>query len=380
MRVEGNVGAPLGPDRLVAAAGLAPGDPTTLRADAKRALKDRPVDGQAYRLLAQVADAEGNPAQAERLYRVAIKRDPREWVAQMMLTDTALSAGAAGEAVEHLDAALRVAPFIGSDVLTAFLPHLSDAAIRDAMAAVLASNPPWAGSLMTALRDPTVQADHVEALMATLSRLRPLNETERSVRIEALVRLGRPREARAVWFQSLGQSERRASSDLYNGGFEAAEQAEGRFSWRWSSQPGMDIAVDRTNPHSGSQALRIDFSGRPVELKGPEQWVALEAGIYTLSAWTYDTTDTTRPFLWKLSCASGTQLATIELSTVKPPKWSQDQARFEVPPNCPMQRLVLSHASRSMEERRLGGSLLIDDIVVRKVPLASAGSSAIRTQ
>ena len=111
-RVDADLGAPFGPDRIVHALDASPALASTDAAQARLALRDRPVDGAAYRVLAQAEDAVGHADRAGALYATAVGRWPRDRIARAELADRAF----AGEDIEagltHLDALLRV--FSGS--------------------------------------------------------------------------------------------------------------------------------------------------------------------------------------------------------------------------------------------------------------------------
>ena len=53
---------------------LAQGNPDAAQATARRLLAHEPLQGIAYRVLAEVADKQGKRAEAFRLYRIAVRR------------------------------------------------------------------------------------------------------------------------------------------------------------------------------------------------------------------------------------------------------------------------------------------------------------------
>lgn len=66
---------------------LAAGDLQAAQDSARQVLANSPLRGQAFRILAQVADRRGDAAQALRLYQIAARRAPRDlpsraWLAQ----------------------------------------------------------------------------------------------------------------------------------------------------------------------------------------------------------------------------------------------------------------------------------------------------------
>ncbi|WP_206860829.1 GumC family protein [Lysobacter changpingensis] len=206
LRVDTQYGPALGPDRILADAGNL--RPTMMEARAHAALRDRPVDGTAFRMLGIAAARRGASERAQELYRIAVRRDPRDWQAHAFLMDEAFRRGAAGEGIEHLDAILRVEPGLGEALLQALAPDLDDVSLRTALVDSLVADPPWTGRMMSILMAPSTDPAIAAEVIEDLSTRRPLAPLERSALIDTLARAGRPGAARTTWLQSLGPRER----------------------------------------------------------------------------------------------------------------------------------------------------------------------------
>ena len=204
-RVDAEFGAPYGPDRLVRAIDATPALAATDAAQARLALRDRPIDGAAYRVLAQAEDAAGHADRATALYATAVARWPRDRIARATLADRAFAADDVDGGLHHIDALLRVAPAVRATVLGKLMPYLGDPRIRDGLVARLAADPPWRGAVAPALLEATVPAAEAEALLAALAaRLAP-TPAELQARLLLLDRLGQSAKARSIWLGTLSR-------------------------------------------------------------------------------------------------------------------------------------------------------------------------------
>ncbi|HEY5805585.1 MAG TPA: hypothetical protein VIT90_18050 [Lysobacter sp.] len=363
-RVDANVGAAFGPDRLIAdAQGV--DDAPTLKRIARAVLHDRPIDGGAFRLLGLAARIEGAPERGNELFRIAVRRSPRDEVAQAMLVDDLFSQGRVEEAVHHVDALLRVAPRLRAPILTSLVANAGDPRLLDALALALAGDPPWRGTLRQALRESDPARS--EALLARLADVATPTQSELAARVEALTVLGQSARARAIWLQSLSSRERALDGLPFDGGFEGDGQLGG-FGWWWNDDAGVTLSFDATESAQGRQSMLADFVGRAVQFAGPRQRLALPPGRYEISSAVEDRTSSSRPFAWFIQCTPGATLVRLELPGPSQTGWQNARAQFDVPRNCLSQQLTLRHTGRSMVERQIRGSLRVDEVRLRNLP------------
>lgn len=375
VRVDATVGGPFGPDRRVDAAVRSPDDADALTRAAGDALRDRPIDGGAFRLLGLAAAAGQDPTRAVDLYRMAVQRGPRDVVARSMLVDTAFAQGRVGEGVAHLDALLRVAPYMRAPLLASLMPAVGNEDLVTNLVKVIAANPPWRGAVAPVLRDS--DPAQAETLLARLATRAPLQPNELAVRVEALGKLGRPAQARQIWLASLADEERALDGTPFDGGFEGTDQTGG-YGWKWDADPGVVIGLDAIEPAQGQQSLQAEFDGRAVRFVGPRQRLALAPGRYEITSSVEDRTGSPRRFAWFVQCMPGPNLVQLDLPAPSGAGWKRTQATFDVPPDCPGQQLSLRHTGRSMSERQIRGRLRVDDVRLRKVPSSAALPTASR--
>ena len=90
-------------------------------------------------------------------------------------------------------------------------------------------------------------------------------EATRSELIDQLLAKGAFKEAFAVWKSAIGPKDNNepAGPSIYDGGFEGSlSLGAGGFGWRVPRDlQATSVAPDSSQPHSGSQSLRIEFSG-----------------------------------------------------------------------------------------------------------------------
>lgn len=367
-RVDGELGAPKGPGRLVQASDPA-ADAQAAIANATQALRYRPIDGRAYRVLAQARQAQGDAEQATALFRIAAERWPRDRMAQAMMAEQAMLVGDWPTAFTHLDALLRVAPRSRQALLAALLPQLEAPPLRDALLERLALDPPWRSALPAALLADTTPPVAAEALLADLAKLLPPTAAEIRARSTLLQRMGRADAARTAWLDTLPAADRALAVEegnhVFDGGFELGTLAGGH-DWQATMPPGVTAGVGTQDPRSGTRALSLSFSGRAVQFAHLQQSLALPPGNYRLQAWSDDRVRAARPFAWQLACVDG-GARLVELPLPGGTGWQPAQADFQVPHGCNAQRLVLRHTGRNLAERRLRGTLRIDGVAIRQL-------------
>lgn len=361
VRVDTDWGAPAGPERLIRAIDS---EPKPQPADAMRAtamLHDSPIDGRAYRVLAQLAEARGDKAQADALYAIAVRRAPRDRPTRAALIDRAFAANDLPAGFAQLDAMLRVAPLAGPPTLHALMPSLADARVQDAFVARLVTNPPWRGQLLPVLKDPATDPAVALGLLARLSQKSPLTTAEIDTRISLLQRTGQDAEARTLWLSTLPAGAHGAGALLFDGGFEHPG-IDDAYGWRLAPSPGVDIGRDDSAPAQGQHALAIDFGGRAIGAIGLEQSLALGPGDYRLTFAAENDTDAQRPIAFRLLCRSGTQLLSLPLPGPGNKGWQRAGDDFTVPAGCSGQVLRLELLAQSTLDRQLSGTLRLDDI------------------
>lgn len=364
-QVDGGLGSPRGPDRLLARIDARPAATGADAGDARRILRDRPVDGRAFRALAMVATI---PGERDRLLEIAVRRAPRDRIARAALADRDFASGDIDGAMAQVDALLRVAPALQVPMLQRLLALSADArGVRAFLLQRLATDPPWRTALPRALSADGSDPARALALLDDLAAAAPLHEDEARLRVSLLRQAGRVAEARRAWLDGLPARARDPQSRwLYDGGFEREPDADTGYGWRIAQVPGTAVGFDSDMPMEGARALAVDFAGRAINGFRVGQWLALAPGTYRLQAALDDGTDSERPFRWQLACVpSGGAGPLLELESVPGRRgWQRLADDFVVPTGCPGQELWLEQAGRSLEERSFQGRLRLDAVAI----------------
>lgn len=367
-RADAGLGPAFGPDRLIAQYESLPVGTASAKHAAVAVLRDRPMEGAAFRWLGAAADAEGDGQRAAGFYAAALRNDPRDIKARAWLLARCLDRGEMVQAVDHLDALMRTSPDAGQAQLQAVMARTGDRRLRTALVGVLAQDPPWRDLFPGALAADDEPA-RAEALLAALSS-RGLRPAEVSLRASLLQTTGRPAQARAAWSAGLSLAQKSFDGSIFDPGFELGPGPE-PFGWRYSSSPEVLVGLDPSRAAQGRSSLLLVLPGRAVQFSGVSQQLALPPGRYVLQVQADIALEGSgRPFAWLLACGEAegdSQLGHLALPR-RTAGWQVFSLAFEVPASCPMQSLKLVHEGRNLAERTLSGQIAFDAMSLRRVP------------
>ncbi|WP_156970000.1 tetratricopeptide repeat protein [Arenimonas malthae] len=336
---------------------------------ARRALRADPLDGRPYRVLGQLAAAEGNEARAAGLFTLAARRAPRDRPAHFWLLDHHLKASRPAQAMPHLDTLLRIQP----NLFTRFEPLLLALAgappAHAALADTLAKNPPWRARFLVLASS---KGEDAAAMAPLFEQLRQtpggLADNELGPWLDRLVREGRVGQAYLLWAGQLPKEKLAALGNVYNGGFEH-EPAPVGFDWRFARVPGARIERLSTEGAGGRVALRVAFEDRRVPFAHVRQMLALPAGRYRFQAQAKaDSLRTDRGLVWQLACVAGGKPLGETPPLLGHTPWRTLELAFEVPPGCEGQWLTLRLPARIPAEQRIGGRAWFDDLKISRLP------------
>jgi hypothetical protein len=369
-RVDAPLGSPLGPDRQMRALddGLIEGNQARV-AQAKEVLRVHPIDGRAFRALAQ---AETDTERVQALGAIAVRRAPRDRLARAAAIVRAFAIGDVESGMEHLDALLRVDARVREGMLQRLALLLAHDEIQTALLDRLSHNPDWRPSLAAVLKTPQTPAEPAALLLERLAARSRLHPRELDARIELLGRLGRNAEARAVWLRSLpAQAQGGGDALVFDGGFERPDIGGG-YGWRIGQQPALAVAYDDLAPLEGRYALALTFTGRAVNALGLDQPLALIPGRYRLELAVENRTETARPFMLEVVC-QGAPIPQLSLSLpAGGAAWARSSGTFDIPgTGCPGQVLRLRYPGRSLQERMVSGTLRLDAIHLNRLTNSS---------
>lgn len=320
-----------------------------------------PLDGTLYRAAARAAARAGDDDRAERLYRIAYRRAPRDLETVSSLLRQRLGEGRWEEAAALLEHWLRIAPGSAAQAIPLVLRNPAGTrAVQDAMARRLAADPPWRDAMAGALAasEPSWTVGLLERMQAYGATPTP---AETALWIGALDRLDRPDAARNLWVASLPADVRMLRGNVFDGGF-AGGRTPPPYGWILEEAPGVQITRERPRDDAGGQALQLAFHGRPADFSGVRQDLVLTAGEYRLRVRVRSMLTGNRALLWLLAChPEGSELAAIQVPR-RTTGWETLQARVQVPDGCSRQRLQLQAISKGPSQRALSGVVQLDDV------------------
>lgn len=338
---------------------LAAGDLQAAQDSARRVLENSPLRGQAFRILAQVADRRGDAAQALRLYQIAVRRAPRDLPSRAWLAQHELQQGRYAAALVQIDALLRMSPGRAAALHPVLVQLSAEPAFAEALAQMLATNPPWRAGMLAALRNP--QVGNPEAAGHILQALQAhggLSAREYADWLDSLMAQGRWGEAYARWASGVGKPGGRLPL-LYNGDFRQPPSNVG-FDWRWKRVPG--VLLDFV-PDAGirGQAAYLNFLDRRVPEAGLSQPLLLSPGRYRLSLRARATALRSEMGLqWQVACAGSGAILARSDPLQGNMGWTPLQMEFSVPPaGCVGQWLRLVNPVPPGAAQRISGELWV---------------------
>nr|MBA2238443.1 hypothetical protein [Lysobacter sp.] len=347
-------------------------DPVAKARRARLVLAQRPLDGRAYRQLAEIEEAAGRKGAAA-LFRVALRNTPRDRLAQAWMADEALARGAPAEAV----ARLMLMADMDATLWPALFPYLRQLSWRDgtrvALIDELATEPPWRSQFLSAWSQESPAS--FDAVMLALERQRAsLTPAERELWVQHLIGAQRWTAAYLAWTSGLEATRLPTRAGVFNGGFEAAPA--GRFDWVLAQGGGSRKDLLATSGAGGRRALRIQFTGRPAA--DMEQILVLPTGGHAFHARVrLDGLRSERGLVWSVRCVRDQALLGAGPTLRGSRDWHRYRFSFHVPEGCAAQRLTLELSPGNSIGRSIEGVAWFDDVAVEAVDEAPSAPDAV---
>ncbi|MCJ7451841.1 MAG: hypothetical protein MUO39_05110, partial [Steroidobacteraceae bacterium] len=210
---------------------------------AQRALAADPLDGRAYRVLADVAREQGDRDRQRTLIALAVQHAPRDIAARTWAAQIALERGDAAAAFSHYDRILRVAPEAQATIFPVLAGLAAMPGARDALVSRLAEQPPWRVSLLRYFAGTTPSADDLPPVFEALRAAGGLSPDENAALVGRFVRDRRWDQAFVAWAGGLSAAQLAALGTPVNPGFEDAAPPSGPFEWNFGRVAGVDAGI-----------------------------------------------------------------------------------------------------------------------------------------
>jgi tetratricopeptide (TPR) repeat protein len=334
---------------------------------AKRAVLANPLDGRALRVMAQVAEAEGNSKVALDLYQKASILAPRDLASHAWLLDNALQTQQAETAVRHLDALFRLRPELlavlqaQADVLAA------NPVSQPFMIQALSKDPVWRNSFLNAFSKANAPLDAMAGLYIGLSKVSSLELNEYQPWLNRLIAEQRYMQAYVTWAQLIPVNQRKYLGNVFDGGFEVEqEDQQGIFAWATPPTKGVQMYWANGRGILGENAFFVNFEGGRTPFSNLQQTLVLPPGKWQLNYRARAMNlDSTRGLIWRITCLTDNST----LAESEPMRgifnWQELAVDFEVPEQCGGQRLQLLIPARIPAETQIRGDLWLDEVRIQ---------------
>ena len=329
-----------------------------------------PLEGTAWRVLGQVAQAQADPPRAAQAYAKAIELTPRDASARIWLAEQAVAAEDFTGAIDQLDLLLRTHLTAWGTIFDYMAAQAAHPGFRAALVARLAAGPDGRRRVLEHLQHLNPQtglapvADAIHGSLQVQGAL-PRRDFERW--IESLLRRGDWPKAYALWSSFLPQGAR--LTPVYNGDFILRPSGTG-FDWRTPATPGVTVEFP------SGQGARISFRNRRIDHAGLEQLLLLPPGRYLLQVeMRPDGLRSDRGLQWTLACAgSGQEVASTPPLGARGNESTAFEMPVQVPEECGAQWLRLRNAARVPALQSLSGAVTVTRVAIapdRSPPPAS---------
>ena len=345
---------------------LAEGKLTAAQESARRLLAQEPLQGVAFRVLAEAADREGRRGDAFRLYLVAERRAPRDLQTRAWLTQRYLEQGNSAKALAQIDKILRMAPQRARSIHPVLGQLAQDPAFAEALAAMLRQGPPWRAGLLITLRDPKKgNPVAVGRVMQALQNQGGLKPEEYADWLDSLIAQGRWGEAYARWAGQVPKATGRLPL-VYNGNF-AQPPSDIGFDWRRPHVPGVMLQFEPGSA-AGGQVVYLHFLDRRVPNAGLEQALVLSPGTYRLSVrMRAQGLRSELGLQWTVNCPEPAGVVGRSEAVDGSFAWRTFEADVTIPATgCPGQWLRLVNPVPSGAAQRVVGELWLDNVTMTR--------------
>lgn len=315
--------------------------PAQVLSMARSSAQTAPLAYEPMFVFGKKAADEGNLQRAIILMEEARRRRPNFLPTRILLMAYYSQARRYSQALAEMEYALRSSEDVRRVVLPELAKTIRNPEGRRAVAEVLARGPAWREEFIRSAESQSLRPEEARELLELVRARRPNADVslERGLYLQALVRSGQAREARAVWLQSFPEAERGRHEHIFDGAFTGRPAAQ---PFAWVLHDGEVGRAEFSRSDARTSHLEVNYFGGNSTVLA-EQMLALMPGGYQLSfAARSDSGISSGDLSWVLSCApDGPDLARIPVKAPQPAQ-RRYQADVRIPASgCAGQRLRL---------------------------------------
>ncbi len=300
-----------------------------------------PLAFEPFFVHARREEQEGRLDRAIKLMEEARRRRPHHLLVRLQLTAYYQQSRRFGLMFHELDWVLRRSDEARRVLLPELVKLLRDDEGREMLAIALARDPEWRSEFLRVAGQQPVAPHHALALVQSVRRHRLDGGAAPELRLylNSLIQQGQYDRARAVWLETLPDSERHLHANIFDGGFRGVP-AEPPFGWSLTS--GEAGRAEMVSQSSAPPHLKITyFGGSNVVLA--RQTLSLREGRYRVSVRSQsDTGIRSGDIYLSISCLpSERRLVRVSFAEAGA-TYRQLQETFSVPASCAGQVLRIA--------------------------------------
>jgi hypothetical protein len=359
-------------------ASQAPADRAEARRLAERALSVAPLEERALRVLALVAEMDGDVEQAEVLMKHAAGRSRRDGMVQIWSFNRLTQIGDFDGALKHADALMRSRSSLNEQISPTLMAYAIEPEAQEALLRFLAHDPPWRGWYLRQLAGQMDDPGIAYAIYVGLKEAGSApSDDELRPYLQNLANTGRFEQAYLTWIHFLPEERRRHISFAYNGDFDYPPSGL-PFDWMVAGVTGATTDFVATGDPDRGDAVRIEFANRRVAYRHFRKLLMLPPGAYRLTNLAKaNDLQNERGLVWRVTCAEIDRQILGESQPIAGTfDWREFATGFTVPQgDCRAQWLTLVLASRVALEEHISGEVWLDNVSIRRGDPQSDSSS-----
>lgn len=357
---------PVAVDRVDAAAELMDAQPARAVQLAREALSLDPLDGRAYRVLAQGPSSNTAPIDP-RLLSLALRYAPRDVEARLLAAQAAEHGGDVVAAMHHYDRLMRVAPVTADGLYPNLRALLRVPGGVGALAGLFsgADPVPWREGFLRYESATAASTTELNDLYVAVAQTSVLSRTERALWVSRLVDQGAFEEAARA--ARTGETGPQTPEWVHDGAFAHLATPPLPFEWMTTTTTGVEITPAASRDPAGVGA-RVLFTGSRVPVPLLRQLVRLPTGQPLRVLWqeALEGLDTPRGVRWVLRCAHGDSQDLLHSSPHRGTSdWQTLTFDFSVPDGCRAQWLQLEFDARIPAETEAVGIYHVRQMEIR---------------
>ncbi len=333
------------------------------------ALAADPLNARAYRLLGQLAEAEGDASRTAKLMQTAARLSLNETIAVEWMMRKSFANEDYPATAFYADALLRTRPQL-MDYASPILGRMAEN--KDAKREIeklLAANPPWRSRFLAALGNAIADArTPLQLFLALKDTSTPPAPADLHAYVAFLIQHKLYEFAYYVWLEFLPPEQLESAGFLFNGGFESTPSGS-PFDWKLPQGKGVIVDIARRPEAGDNRALLLEFGQERVDFQGVTQTTVLPPGAYRFKGYFKGEIIGPRGMQWSISCLGGASIGASQMFLGTYPVWRNFAFDLVVPSaGCRAQSAKLALAARSASEQMVSGSIWFDELSISAQP------------